>query len=239
MFPPPPHTTGVLPDREAQIDENSHQLHVLLEVIATANFLKIPEGSLQAGLKKVCAVPCGHRLQVTDEFQRAPGYARKHIIDLDLVERIYDQTDLEYPDDLQEIAAISIFEAWWTKKLDEPEYDEYVSFLEQMRIDYPKLDEDLRNQFQKKKEFIEGKREEKKRLRDAEASAALTSGGMGADEGWDSVDVQPAAVTAGGGWDSQQMDGAADAGGDDWNDAGADTSAKGTIDNAWVGAGTW
>lgn len=152
-------------------------------------------------------------------FQRAPGYARKHIIDLDLVERIYDQNDKEYQDDLQEIAAISIFEAWWTKKLDEPAYEEYMSFLEQMRIEYPKLDEDLHDQFQKKKDFIEGKREEKKRFRDAEASV----GRAAADEGWDSVDVKPTAVTAGGEWGSEQVDGAAEAGGDDWNNAGADT----------------
>lgn len=206
------------------IDENEHQLHVLIEVIATANALKIPEMSLQAGLKK-----------------RGPSYARKHIIDLDLVERIYDQNDKEYPDDLQEIAAISIFEAWWTKKLDEPEYDEYMSFLEQMRAEYPKLDENLHDQFQKKKDFIEGKRDEKKHLRDAEASAALAGGGMGANEGWATVDVQPAAITAGGGWDSVQVDGAAETGGNDWNNAGADASAGGSINNAWGGisSGAW
>ncbi|ROW07243.1 hypothetical protein VMCG_03820 [Cytospora schulzeri] len=196
------------------IDENEHQLHVLLEVIATANFLKIPEMSLQAGLKK-----------------RAPTYARKHIIDLDLVERIYDKNDKEYPDDLQEIAAMSIFEAWWTKKLDEPEFDEYMSFLEQMRAEYPKLDEDLRDQFQKKKEFIEGKRDEKKRLRDAEASTALA----GADEGWASASVEPAAVTVGGGWDSAQVDGAAEAGGNDWNNTGDGTSLEANTGNTWGG----
>ncbi|ROW15610.1 hypothetical protein VPNG_02204 [Cytospora leucostoma] len=164
------------------INEDEHQLHILLEVIATANFLKIPEGSLQVGLKK-----------------RAPVYARKHLIDLDTAERIYDENDKEYTNDLQEIAAISIFEAWWTKKLDEPEYDEYMGFLEQMRAEYPKLDEDLRTQFQKKKDFIEGKREEKKRLRAAEASAPLTDGAMGVGEGWDTADAQPVAVAAGGG----------------------------------------
>lgn len=33
--------------------ERPHQLHVLLQVIAAANYLQIPEGSLQNGLKKV------------------------------------------------------------------------------------------------------------------------------------------------------------------------------------------
>lgn len=136
---------------------------------------------------------------MADATQRAPVYARKHLIDLDIVERIYDENDKGYTDDLQEIAAISIFEAWWTKKLDEPEHDEYMGFLEQMRAEYPKLDEDLRTQFQKKKDFIEGKREEKKRLRDSEASAPLTDGAMGVGKGWDMVDAQPVAVAAGGG----------------------------------------
>lgn len=174
---------------------------------------------------------------MTDATQRAPGYARKHIIDLDLVERIYDKDDKEYSDDLQEIAAISIFEAWWTKKLDEPEYDEYMDILERLRAEYHQLDEDLHDQFQKKKDFIEGKREEKKRLRDADASVARAGGSMGADEGWDSVDVQPAAVTVGGSWNSTQVDGTAELGDDDWNVAGVVTSTEGN--DAWGTSGGW
>lgn len=42
-------------DGELRDDKRPHQLHVLLEVIAAANFLQIPEGSLQNGLKKVTA----------------------------------------------------------------------------------------------------------------------------------------------------------------------------------------
>lgn len=49
--------TGDLPNQKAQINEDEHQLHVLLDVIAAANFLKIPEGSLQVGLKKVWKCP--------------------------------------------------------------------------------------------------------------------------------------------------------------------------------------
>lgn len=164
---------------------------------------------------------------MTDAIQRAPGYARKHIIDLDLVERIHDKNDKEYTDDLQEIAAISIFEAWWTKKLDEPEYDEYMDFLEQMRAEFPKLDEDLHSQFQKKKDFIEGKRDEKKRLRDAEANAALAGGGLDADNGWGTFGVQPVAVTADDGWSPQQVDGTAQARGYSWDNAGTtDTTSS-------------
>lgn len=116
-----------------------------------------------------------------------------------------------------------------------------MSFLEQMRAEYPKLDENLHDQFQKKKDFIEGKRDEKKHLRDAEASAALAGGDMGANEGWATVDVQPAAITAGGGWDSLQVDGAAETGGNDWNNAGTDASAGGSSNNAWGGisSGAW
>lgn len=44
-------------DPELRDDERPHQLHVLLEVIAAANVLKIPEGSLQNGLKKVTTSP--------------------------------------------------------------------------------------------------------------------------------------------------------------------------------------
>lgn len=38
---------------DVQEYERPHQLHVLLQVIAAANYLQIPEGSLQNGLKKV------------------------------------------------------------------------------------------------------------------------------------------------------------------------------------------
>lgn len=149
--------------------------------------------------------------------QRAPGCARKHLIDLGFVERIYNsETGDDLTSDLREAAAMSIFEAWWTYKLDASEYDQYVSWLEQMRIDYPQLDEDLHEQFNKKKEFIEGKREERKRARAAESSAPA------ADNGFDNPDAP-----ADGGWDS--VDGTVDAV-DGWNQAAAMVSNEGGAD---------
>lgn len=144
---------------------------------------------------------------------------------MDRVKKIYNPDDQEYNDDLQEIAAISIFEAWWIRILDQPEFDMYESCLKQQRVELPKLDEDLHDQFNKKKEFVLGKREEKKRLRDAEASAALSGGGLGADQGWDSAAVLPTAVTAG--------DGAG------WNDAEADAAAIADCNNSWTGVAVW
>ncbi|POS73242.1 hypothetical protein DHEL01_v208368 [Diaporthe helianthi] len=199
-------------DPEQRDDERPHPLHVLLEVIAVANILKIPEGSLQNGLKKVNNIPlpcCLFQSAYHINTQRAPGYARKHLIDLGFVERIYGSDNKEeLTSDLREAAAISIFEAWWTRKLDEPEYDQYMSFLEQMRVDYPKLDEDLHEQFDKKKEYIEGKREEKKRAR---------------AEGAGQTGLDAASGRADGGWDTAAVDvkeGAGDAG-DEWNQAAA------------------
>lgn len=90
-----------------------------------------------------------------------------------------------------------------------------MSYLEQMRIDYPQLDEDLNEQFNKKKEYIEAKREEKKRSH-AEASAVPFDDGFDAPKG-----------SADGGWDS--VDGAGDAG-DGWNQAAAMVTSEGASD---------
>lgn len=89
-----------------------------------------------------------------------------------------------------------------------------------MRIDYPQLDEDLHEQFNKKKEYIEGKREERKRARKAEFSAPDA-----VDSGFDN----PNGPTDGGGWDS--VNGAGEAGdagdaGDGWNQAAAMVTAE-------------
>ncbi|KAI3393733.1 hypothetical protein diail_3779 [Diaporthe ilicicola] len=181
--------------------ERPHQLHVLLEIIAAANYVQIPEGSLQSGLKK-----------------RIPGYARKHLIDLAVVERIYSNENSEYDDELREIAAISIFEAWWNYKLDDAEFDEYMARLAEMRVEYPQLDADLHQQFDRKKDFIEGKREERKRNRDGEGSAPYNTNGFN----------NPGGAVVVGAWDS--MDGAAEASGDGWNQAAAKMTAEGGID---------
>lgn len=84
-----------------------------------------------------------------------------------------------------------------------------------MRVDYPQLDEDLHEQFNKKKEYIEGKRQEKIRAR-AEASA------LSVDTGFDKLNG-----SSGGGWDS--VDTAVDTG-DGWNQAAAMMTTDGTGD---------
>ena len=161
-------------------------------------------------------------------MQRAPGYARKHLIGLGYVERIYNsEGNDDLTSDLREAAAISIFEGWWTFNLDLPEYDEYVTRLEQIRVDYPQLDEDLHEQFNKKKEYIEGKRQEKIRAR-AEASALPVDTGFNtvngsAEGGWGTVD---AAGDTGDGW-NQAAATLTSEGAGDWDKATEETSSWG------------
>ncbi|KAF3762991.1 hypothetical protein M406DRAFT_331564 [Cryphonectria parasitica EP155] len=152
-----------------EIEDEENALNILLEIIVVADQLKVPEMSLQEGLKK-----------------RAMKYARKGLINLDYVERLYDEGHFQYlgpSEALQEAASASIFEAWWTRKLDEPEYNDYCSFIEQMRAVFPKLDEDLNKRFDDKKEHIEKKKAEKK----AQQAAPYNSSNNGADGGWGSA----------------------------------------------------
>ncbi|CAN8105171.1 unnamed protein product [Discula destructiva] len=141
-----------------ETSEDSDALNLLIEIIKVADKLKIPEMSLQAHLKKA-----------------AIRYARQHLITIENVEIIYDENDKEYIEDsesLREAAAASIFEAWWLRILDQPEYDDYCSYIEQLRVEFPKLDEDLNKRFDAKKEYIEKKRDEKREeLRHINAAA--------------------------------------------------------------------
>lgn len=134
-----------------QIINTDNALHLLLDIISIADRLKIPEMSLQAQLKKA-----------------AIKYARHNLIDIEYIERIYDDHSAEYlgvSEPLREAAAASIFESWWNGQLDDVEYDDYCSYLEQMRAEFPKLDEDLNKRFDDKKEYILKKREEKREER--------------------------------------------------------------------------
>lgn len=147
-------------------------MHALLDIIVVANQIKVPEMSLQEQLKK-----------------QAAKYARKSLIHYEYLEMLYDESHPNYIGDaaLQEAGAASVFEAWWTKLLDEPEYADYCSFLEQMRVEFPKLDEDLNARFEEKKTFIEQKRAERKAERHAGASKYAGDDypkNDGADGGW-------------------------------------------------------
>lgn len=146
-----------------------NDLHLLLDVIAVADYIKIPGMSLQEGLKR-----------------SAMRYARKNLIGNDYVARLYDENHPDYTGadrHLQEAAAASIFEAWWTRQLDGPDYAEYCSHLEQMRVEFQQLDADLNTRFDEKKAFINKKREER-RAKDATvpstaATTNTTDGGWG------------------------------------------------------------
>lgn len=135
-------------DLPRQITDTDNALYLLIEIVKAANKLKIPEMSLQAQLKKA-----------------AVRYARQSLIDIGHIDLIYDTGHPEYIGDsehLREAAAASIFEAWWNRTLDQPEYDAYCSAIEQCRAKFPKLDEDINKRFDDKKEYIEKKREEKR-----------------------------------------------------------------------------
>ncbi|KAJ4387816.1 hypothetical protein N0V93_008419 [Gnomoniopsis smithogilvyi] len=134
-----------------EIANTDNALHLLLDIINVADRLKIPEMSLQAHLKKT-----------------AIKYARYSLIDIEYIERIYDEHSTQYlgmSEPLREAAAASIFENWWNGVLDDPDYDDYCSYLEQMRAKFPKLDEDVNKRFDDKKEYIIKKREEKREER--------------------------------------------------------------------------
>lgn len=164
-----------------QIEEGSNQLHVLLEVIAVADYIKIPGKSLQEPLKKA-----------------AIRYARKNLIDIDYVARLYDTSDPEYDGGdrlLQEAVAASIFEAWWTRKLDEPEFDEYCSHVEQLRVEFDQLDKDLNARFDEKKDFLDKKREERRTKFTANPVVSdFIAVNDGADGGWGTAATEAAAT---------------------------------------------
>lgn len=184
-----PPVTIHLPNVSTQIVDES-ALYLLLEIIILADKLKIPEMSLQAQLRKA-----------------AMKYARHSLIDICHVILIYDDSEgnKEYlggggTDALREAAAASIFEAWWSRTLDEPEYDEYCSHLEQLRAKFPKLDEDLNKRFDDKMAYINQKREEK---REARANGG-PRGGRGKENNYGaeatSAADYPEATGADGGW---------------------------------------
>lgn len=175
---------------DVQIEGGHNQLHVLFDVIAVADYIKIPGKSLQEPLKKA-----------------AIRYARKNLIDIDYVERLYDTSDPDYEDAdrlLQEAAAASIFEAWWTRQLDEPEFDEYCSHIEQLRVDFEQLDKDLNARFHEKQDFIEKKREERRaKVAAVPVVPDVSAVTDGVDGGWGTA----AATETAGGQDEWAADG--------------------------------
>lgn len=72
---------------------------------------------------------------------------------------------------LEEAVCASIFEAWWSRTLDEPDYDEYAACIEELRELYPKLHKGLNESFDSKKAFIEQKKAERKGQKGQRTSA--------------------------------------------------------------------
>lgn len=196
-----------------QIINADNPLHLLLDVITVADLLQIPEMSLQAQLKKA-----------------AIRYARHSLIDIEYIERIYDEEHPEamgVSEPLREAAAASIFEAWWKCVLDDPEYDDYCCYLEQMRVKFPKLDEDLNKRFDDKKEYIQKKREER---RQGHAGGGV-GGGPSAYRASSAADYPEASGPDGGWGDAAATIGEAHAG--EWSATTAGAAVRSVPVDEW------
>lgn len=193
--------------------EDKNPIHVALDVIAAANYIQVPPMSLQEHLKK----------------DAARKYARKELISLEYVERIYDPNNSDSFGEnevvLQEAAAASIFEAWWAGKLDDPYYDEYCMYLGQMRAEFPKLDEDINARYKDKVEFKQKQREERR----AGKSNGNTGNGAvdgAADGGYGPADGQD------GGWGDAAV-------GTEQNGTGEWGAGSGGGTGDWGNSGGW
>lgn len=163
----------------SQILDSPDALALLFDILRTANKLKIPEMSLQAQLKK-----------------SAMKYARRSLISTDNLDLVYGEHLMDFlgpSEHLRDAAAASVFECWWNKVLDEPQYNTYCSFLEQMRVKYPQLDEDLNKRFDDKKAYVEQKREEKLQAR---AAGGGGGGGRGGRSGGKTENFHPTSSAA-------------------------------------------
>ena len=142
------------------------------------------------------------------------------------VEYFYDK----YEDNgLRDVAAASVFYAWWRGALDEVDTPDDMCFLSVLREELPTLDDDLHKWAEKNEEDVRAKwakkDEEKRGGGDAggfgEDSGLAEGGGVGA--GWDQGDNQaPTGVT--GGWDTGGVGGSSN----EWETGGAPAA-----DNDW------
>ncbi|EXJ82998.1 hypothetical protein A1O3_06815 [Capronia epimyces CBS 606.96] len=158
-------------------------------VIISATYLAIPARDLVEGLTK-----------------RMHGIARKVLMSWEEVEWFYKSPSLKASgDSVREVAAASIFWAWWTRKLDDDETPDDMMFLDVLRQEIPKLDQDLHAWCERNEQEIRKKWELKKNGRAAENAAAdgiendeFASGGGGG--GWD--DDASTTAAGGGNWDA-------------------------------------
>ena len=132
-------------------------------------------------------------------------------------EDVYADEDAEV---VQKIAAATVFYSWWNGKIDSEDTPLDMEILAELREDYPQLDQDLKEEFEDQKRFLD----ERRKKRDEERAG--TTGGGG---GWgDSGDT---ATGGGGGWGGDTNTAAA--GG--WDDAGNTGAAAGGWDDSGGG----
>ena len=135
------------------------------------------------------------------------------------VEYFYDK----YEDNgLRDVAAASVFYAWWRGVLDEEDTPDDMCFLSVLREELPALDDDLHKWAEKNEEDVRAKWAKK----DEEKRGGGEAGGFGEDSGfaegggggsgWDQGDNQ-ATLGATGGWDAGDGGG----GSNEWETGGA------------------
>lgn len=167
--------------------------------------------------------------------------AKKQLMTWDDVEWFYQTSFPSYlPEDqvnpLREVAATSVFWAWWNARLDSEETPEEMCILDELRQENKQLDDDLHAWCERNEKEVRRKWAEKDQAKKYGGQASTGDGG-----GWD----QPAATSGGGGgWDQPSADGAnggwdaaAPTGTSDWeNPAGAVSNGAGG--NTWDTADT-
>ncbi|KAK5951858.1 hypothetical protein OHC33_007151 [Knufia fluminis] len=153
--------------------------------------------------------------------------ARDHLIDLETVRRAYDTGDDVFNElDIREVCVKSIFEHWYSWKLDgddEAKVD-YMCTLYDMRQDIPVLNDELNKAYEDKNQWLKDMRKKRQEARDQENNDEAAAG-TGAGDGNDGWADQNTGATGGG--DDSWMNQAAgtSGGGDDWMNN--DTAATG------------
>lgn len=180
-------TTYIFPQLE---DDTPNLLSSYANVIIAATYLGIPARDLADGLTK-----------------RMQGIARKVLMSWDEVEWFYTSPALNNcKDSLREVAAASVFWAWWNAVLNEEDTPEDMDVLEEMRVNIPKLDDDLHDWCERNETEVRKKWEEKKTKKES-----CVSDDAGAFQGWDTIGIGKNAARGGDGggggiWDTGDTD---------------------------------
>lgn len=139
-------------------------LKPFIDIMIVAEKLKIPTASFNKFMVK-----------------KLTFMARDYLIDLPTVSRIFDSGNAEVYDlGLQEVAAASIFSHWYDYKLEDPEFDDYMEELTEMRKNIVELDDALHKALEDKDAWLKNKRQER---RDKQAEEAASGSGWGNTDG--------------------------------------------------------